>query len=747
MAPTTEFEDTNGLLWTSLNSEQGFLETIADETSATLTQAGTSVEGRPLWRIDVGDPQGPTMMLTGLVHGNEPAGREGVLQFVRDIAYSTDPSIISYLETHRVVAMPTINPDMNETGRFNANGVDININTLALIDQPEAFAFHSVRNDSGAQLVVDCHERLPGVGAPTDQMQYLRPQLDVLYDGIKTRGDELITHLQGDLDTAGITYGPYLVPGREATREAVSLNHALGFLLETNRDNSKLDRVGYWAVALESVRAWHGSNSAALTQMMAESSNYQATTTDQYILETGHLWPWGSVPIPQNVLGYVMRGLIPDRQFNIYGVQTQGLTVPLSQPARAVIPILLDEESDDRVIEADRTDTLPGPPIEVLEPETAAATVSGSFSIRAKALVIRQFQTGNNPAGTEIPIISGSVRWDAGADVYASIELLTPGMSELDRRDLFPRNDRALLSPYGNEIFLLVGIDYGYNVVWSPIGYFRIDSVESTGGPGDPLRISGQDRMAQIVDARRVNPWQYAADTSVETYAWYMARAAYPDVVIQFDDSSGASSLERDIIVEESRHSALADLADSLGKVVYFDGEGILRIEDEPDPENVFWEIKAGRKGVLTQASRKVSREGMFNAVVALGEGTGANPVRGVAYDVGKTSPTRWGSRFGKKPEFYNSPLLKTDNQARLAARSRLRRKIGLPYSVDFGAVPNPALRARMPVRITQSNGNREIHIVEQLTLNILTGEMSGSTREKTRIAISDSAPGGFDEL
>src|SRR5690606_24391248 len=104
----------------------------------------------------------------------------------------------------------------------------------------------------------------------------------------------------------------------------------------------------------------------------------------------------------------------------------------------------------------------------------------------------------------------------------------------------------------------------------------------------------------------------------------------------------------------------LRDLAESLGKLVWWDGEGTLRVADAPDATVPVWHVRAGRHGVLVSAQRRVTRQGIYNAVVAQGEATSGTPARAVVVDDGPLSPTRWGGPFGKVPRFYSSPLLTT---------------------------------------------------------------------------------------
>src|SRR5690606_37876158 len=176
----------------------------------------------------------------------------------------------------------------------------------------------------------------------------------------------------------------------------------------------------------------------------------------------------------------------------------------------------------------------------------------------------------------------------------------------------------------------------------------------------------------------------------------------------------------RTVLIEEDRHGGLKDLVESVGKVCWWDHRGVLVIRTPPDPAVPVWDIAHGRDGVLVSMARELSREGVYNAAVARGEA--ADPA----------SPTYWHGPFGKVPRFYASPLITDVAQAASAAASLLKRSLGLPYSVNFGTIVNPALEPLDPIRITYP-GRAERHVVETLTIPLTAGAaMTGTTREQT---------------
>lgn len=749
MAPTTEFEDTGGTDWTSPSNEQTFLETIASETSATLSQAGTSVDGLPMWRMDLGDPSGGTYMVVAAQHGSERASREAALQYIRDLAYSVDVGVTDYLASHRVVMLPTANPDGVLAGqRNNSNGEDLN-RQYYVLSEPEARAIAEVRTDAQPVVLIDCHEG----SSFAEDVTYRTTALEVIYGVLDTQGDNALTAIGAALDTeGGITHAEFTTGSSARTnlRESSGLAHAVSLTLETNVGNAATDRVAHALIALDAVRDWHDTNDTTIADTSDDSRTYQSTTTDQYILQTGTGQPpWPTTPLPEDLVGYRMQGSLPSRLIDAYGIVVTTLNqVPLSQEARGVIPILLDEESDDVLVTSIRLTTL-APDVVIPTVQELAPIVSGSHRMLVEAYVLDTFQVGFEPVGELIDVIAGDVTYDATAEVFATLEMETSGIDER-RRSRFPRIASDLLAPYGHEVFIRRGIDAGDTIFWSPLGYFRLDDDEQAPASDGPVRLSGQDRMSGIIDGRLVIPRQYRRTRTFGEVVTDLVTDIYPAAVIVFDDDSHLGQIGRTMLVEEDRHAALLDLAESLGKVIYFDGEGVLRIEDAPDPDNLVWDIKAGHNGVLVDVQRRVSREGMANAIVARGEGGDTQePVQAIVVDDGPTSPTRWFPPddpselwFGQVPHFYSSPLVTTESQAVSAATSLLRRRIGMPYSADFGSVVLPALRPRQAVRVTQKDGTRERHLVDTLTVPLVAQRhMTGTTREQTQIVISEVKP------
>jgi len=371
-----------------------------------------------------------------------------------------------------------------------------------------------------------------------------------------------------------------------------------------------------------------------------------------------------------------------------------------------------------------------------MRPVSAAflRTVKGSHSMVARARVCSTFQTGVNPTGTDIPIFDGDVILDGTAQIRGTLDLTTDG------NRMWPTGAASLFAPYGNEVYVQRGIRYSdEQVEYVGLGYFRIQGPDQEQAPSGPIRLSGRDRMAGIVDARLVEPQQFLTGASLGFIMTTLVTQVYPSATIQWDDSTDTAVITRSMICEEDRYAFLNDLVTSRGKVWYWDHRGILVIKSAPDPDDPVFEVHSGAGGVLLRLSRGLSRDGVYNAVVATG--TGADtlaPAHAVAIDNNPLSPTYYYGRFGPVPRFYSSPFLFSDSQAADAAEAILRQSLGLPYSIDLTAVPNPALEPYDPISIRPGTGQgRETHVLNKLTIPLVPrAAMTGTTREQTVVLV-----------
>lgn len=368
------------------------------------------------------------------------------------------------------------------------------------------------------------------------------------------------------------------------------------------------------------------------------------------------------------------------------------------------------------------------------------AAVRGSHRAVSQALAVDNGQNGVDPGNTtELTILTGDVQFDAKAQIRSTLTLTVDGTG------LFPRPGRLYerLAPYRTEIFVRRGLDYGGGQIeYVGLGYYRLDSVEQDEAPDGPIRLAASDRMANIVDARLTQPKQFDTTWTYGEVVEFMVETAN-SFAVQFDWDDTAvrdATLGRTVLAEEDRYGFLDELITSLGKIWFWDHRGVLVIKDAPSADEPVWECDSGAGGVLVSMGRDLSREGVYNGVVATGEAFDVEtPVRGLVVDDNYLSPTYWYGGFGKIPRFYSSPFITTSAQALSAAESILRQNLGLPYAVDFANVPNPALEVWDPIRITLHD-KEELHIIETLSIPLDPAQVqTGTTREQTTVEIREA--------
>jgi hypothetical protein len=333
--------------------------------------------------------------------------------------------------------------------------------------------------------------------------------------------------------------------------------------------------------------------------------------------------------------------------------------------------------------------------------------------------------------------MDGDVYMKAGAQIRATAKLTVAApwpVSEFDQ--LMPNG--------GADLFLERGIAHGDGSrEWVSLGYYRLDDVEQEDAPDGPIEIEASDRMAAIIDAQLLQPRQYRADSVIRSVVEDLVLEIYPDATVVLEGFDADGILGSDQICTRDRYKFLNDIARAHGCTMHFDYAGRFVMRPIPDYSQISpaWTINHGARGVLVKMSRRLSRSSMFNAVVADGEQAGSElPVQGIAYDLNSQSPTRWNGPFKQVPRFWQSSLLRTNDQAFEAAKAMLARSIGVPYTITFTAVPNAALEPLDLVKVTYGDQHpTEHHVVDTLTIPMIAPRaMTGTSRVQPKDVLDD---------
>lgn len=366
-APQTAFElllDDNPA-WTSRVDEQAFLAAVASDSGrATLTNLGSSVGGNPINMVAVGYPAAPTetelkgksvALLIGLQHGNEPSGREMLLQKLRDMAYTTDPAMQAYLRDHPVIFLPTLNPDRIGAGRSNNNGNDINRQWLSYADGEVQAASIAIRKYA-PHIIVDFHEK-PGGGSA--QFEFLHPTNPEVLTSISSLSSTMRAAGAAALNGAGYTTDLY-GGGTNANilRNSGGLQNIITVLGEASGQGSttlltRKDAVAGCSIFADEIFTYHATNEDTIkaTVTRARLDSKQAGEDQDPIADPSIAPPLG---YSLNNVQYTTASTSLDR-LRLKAIplsDASGYFVSMAQGSKRILPQLVDGSATDNIVVA-----------------------------------------------------------------------------------------------------------------------------------------------------------------------------------------------------------------------------------------------------------------------------------------------------------------------------------------------------------------------------------------------------------
>jgi hypothetical protein len=350
-------------------------------------------------------------------------------------------------------------------------------------------------------------------------------------------------------------------------------------------------------------------------------------------------------------------------------------------------------------------------------------------------------QFGANPTGgVELPLLDGDIKLTSTADVNGSVDVsASPGTTGTCCSPTAPRCSWSGASTSAT----------------APASSCRAATTASRKSPGPPparcrcrRSTAGSGCNATASSTRsssrpgRRTPKSSSASSTASSpagatllnYAMFH-RAKVPIVWTGYDPD--LAKLRTSLTCEDDSHAFLAKLADARGCVLRFDRLGQLLVQPRnlaPGAEPVYT-VKPGAGGNLVSWSQKVTRDGVYNYVVARGSDPAHVTSYRLAVNDDENSPLFWDGPFGNVIRYYASPLLLTNESADIAAESILARYKGLPSSLSMMAVPNPALDPLDVVQATLA-ATTATHLIDQVSI-----PLGGSSRSRSSPAPSTRSP------
>jgi hypothetical protein len=187
-----------------------------------------------------------------------------------------------------------------------------------------------------------------------------------------------------------------------------------------------------------------------------------------------------------------------------------------------------------------------------------------------------------------------------------------------------------------------------------------------------------------------------------------------------------------------SRSDMIAALATDSAVDAYFAPDGSFVIVDAPDLTSPpVWTLKPGPGGTIEGIDRDRPLDKLYNTVVVRpGTTDDAQTWQQVEKSITDYESPRHPAYVGVVPYFWDAPSLITVEGAQAAAAKILAGVQGTTETLTVAAVANPALDAGDVIRIDNPlpSGGTEpvVHIIDSLTVDLITGGMSVRTRSTT---------------
>jgi hypothetical protein len=406
----TQFEQSNGASYTSDFNE--YLYTAAlDAASERLrvVEIGRTLQGRPINMFVFGYPEplssaaqiseAPTTLIQCHVHGNEPSMRESCLILARELAFTDDPALLEIMEQSTVLVVPTLNGDGRAANtRGSSTGQDLN-RDHSLLREPETKAFSAMLRDYTPDVAVDGHN------GDSEDLPVLGPRhLNVFEELYSEAKNGLIeSWIYDSAALAGWYAGPYSNGGASQEtilRNTFGLKSIVGILSE-NRAAAGITRPGATFAGNESRKAYsqlwlikrlleyHDDNHSAIRRLVAESRALQRANVGPIVFRGSYPWPPFpplpsapdvDAPEPGAILedppcGYFLTGEqytgarpegTVELRLNLHGIAVQqapdylvrqlgpGYFVRMAQPLRGLIPLLLDQQAAEPMVDGVR---------------------------------------------------------------------------------------------------------------------------------------------------------------------------------------------------------------------------------------------------------------------------------------------------------------------------------------------------------------------------------------------------------
>lgn len=293
--------------------------------------------------------------------------------------------------------------------------------------------------------------------------------------------------------------------------------------------------------------------------------------------------------------------------------------------------------------------------------------------------------------------------------------------------DIAPSNPRDLLAPFGTTLTAELGLELvDGTTAYVGYGKYDLDSTSVEISPDERTVSVGLIDLSDRVDRYRFEtPFTLVAGStlSLAIRAVIRNRTGFDPGLTTVPIQLGAARV-MGLETGTGPWEELLDILASFGLTMFYRRDGMIQVIN-PNP---FAITPYALTSPVSLSADFDSRPA--NVVVARGESTddATPPVQAVAMDTDPGSPTYAGtgpgtSPYGRRTEFYSSPLLLTTANAQTAAQSILAENLGAGATYVLTMPYDPTVDAGDVISFGGFT-----YVIDKVTVD-LTGETSASAR------------------
>lgn len=264
-----------------------------------------------------------------------------------------------------------------------------------------------------------------------------------------------------------------------------------------------------------------------------------------------------------------------------------------------------------------------------------------------------------------------------------------------------------------------------------PLGTFPIQQSQ-TDAVEQGSQIVAEDRSRLVSDARFEDTYVVAAGTNYATAIEALIDDGVSGLEYLFPTVTFTTP-QLVFAAQSDRWEAAQQMAKSIGHEIFFDGLG--RVVMRPEPTFAAEAVATYQDAEnLVSAVMQLDRTNAYNKVIATSKNASTGTVyRGEAVDDDPTSPTFYGDTFGRKPRFFYSEFLASNEQCETAAAAILASQLGVARSITWTSWVDPRRETSDVIRLINSKlGIDELHILDRVEIGLsASGTMSVASRSQ----------------